>query len=263
MAKIPNSAVPTVYTISKEVFERKFSLKEGKEKIIATGVINPSSAADYIYNFRYLREGKPFSRNLNTYSMDYFIEHLFNDYGQAGLSNALRALEGHIAYHKERNTNLNSMVEILNKYRPKLHFNQDELEQITIIESFTQKNSSKADLVNYLKNLQPSDSELIEVNGKKFKRDNKTVAIIKEIRGHRCQICQTQIQKADGRFYVEAAHILSKSQKGPETPDNILILCPNHHKEFDLGKREIINHTKEAITFKLNGVIHQLSLTVE
>lgn len=49
------------------------------------------------------------------------------------------------------------------------------------------------------------------------------------------KICSTTIMKKDGRKYVEAAHIKSKHLKGRETLSNIILLCPNYHKEFDLG----------------------------
>jgi len=66
--------------------------------------------------------------------------------------------------------------------------------------------------------------------------------------------------KKDGSFYAEASHITAKHKKGSELPSNILILCPNHHKEFDLGKREILKRTDEEITFRLNGKEYRIDL---
>jgi predicted restriction endonuclease len=34
---------------------------------------------------------------------------------------------------------------------------------------------------------------------------------------------------------------------------NLLVLCPNHHKEFDHGKLEIEMQTETSIEGKLNG----------
>ena len=81
-----------------------------------------------------------------------------------------------------------------------------------------------------------------------------------EFRDYKCQICGTAIRKKDGGYYVEAAHIKMKSKKGPETLDNLLILCPNHHKEFDYGDREIIKHTEKEISFKMNGNKYKINL---
>jgi len=263
MAKIPNTAIPNVYHISKRVFHKEISLKEGKELIVAAGVENPGSAPGFIYCFRYLLEGKSFPRKMNAFSMEYFFEHIQKDYGQAGLKKAIKALEGHIDYHKQRSTNLRSMSKIVAKYKLQLNYNQDELEQLEIAETIKDSWEKRAEIINYLMNLKPSDSEWIKINGKSYKRDNKTIAFIKELRGFKCQICSTQILKANGKFYIEAAHISPKNRKGPETPDNILILCPNHHKEFDYGNREIIAHSKHQIIFKLNGKKYDLSLKIE
>lgn len=118
------------------------------------------------------------------------------------------------------------------------------------------------EIINELKALTPQSPELVEFKGKSYKRDNKTIAQLKVIRGFRCQICGVTITKKDGALYIEAAHIKPKNEKGPETPDNILILCPNHHKEFDIGKRRIIEHTKNEIIFEMNEKRYVIDLSL-
>ncbi len=51
--------------------------------------------------------------------------------------------------------------------------------------------------------------------------------------------------------------------KGPELPSNILILCPNHHKEFDFGKLLILERNENYIHFKLNGKEYTISLELK
>ncbi|WP_202596083.1 YDG/SRA domain-containing protein [Ensifer adhaerens] len=67
-------------------------------------------------------------------------------------------------------------------------------------------------------------------------RDTKQAKEIKRKYRHRCQVCGTFIETEAGR-YAEAAHIrpLGKPHNGPDKPQNILCLCPNHHVMFDLG----------------------------
>ena len=113
-----------------------------------------------------------------------------------------------------------------------------------------------------LKSLTPKATEYEEINGIKLKRDNATIAKLKILREFKCQICGTRIEKIDGTFYAEGAHIRPKRQGFPETPDNILILCPNHHKEFDFGKREVLEHNSEYVRFLLNGKEYRISLAV-
>ncbi|MBM7419961.1 MULTISPECIES: YDG/SRA domain-containing protein [Chryseobacterium] len=71
---------------------------------------------------------------------------------------------------------------------------------------------------------------------KKIIRETKTAQFIKQLYNDTCQICGTQI-KSPVSTYSEAAHIksLGKPHNGPDTKENIICLCPNHHKMFDLG----------------------------
>ena len=130
---------------------------------------------------------------------------------------------------------------------------QSELERI-------ERDKSKDETIKELKNLGPQIPKLVKVNGKTYKRDNKTIAQLKRVRDYKCQICGITILKKDGSLYIEAAHIKMKSEKGPETPDNILILCPNHHKEFDYGDKEVMAHSEKKIIFKMNGKKYTVSL---
>jgi predicted restriction endonuclease len=113
-----------------------------------------------------------------------------------------------------------------------------------------------------LRSLTSKETEWVNINGTRIKRDNLTVARLKVLRGFKCQICDTRIDKRDGKFYAEGAHIKPKKGGFPETPDNILILCPNHHKEFDLGKRDVLEHNSEYIRFLLNGKEYIIGLSV-
>lgn len=121
----------------------------------------------------------------------------------------------------------------------------------------------KDQIISDLDNLTEDETETVIVKQKTYKRDNKTIAQIKILRNFECQICGTKIKKEKGGFYIEAAHIKAKNKKGRETPDNILILCPNHHKEFDYGKRKILDHNKDFIEFKLNKKKYKLNLKIE
>lgn len=68
-------------------------------------------------------------------------------------------------------------------------------------------------------------------------RDTLMGRKIKALHGSQCQICGETIVLPDGRRYAEAHHIipLGKPHGGPDTPSNIIVLCPNHHAMLDLG----------------------------
>lgn len=67
-------------------------------------------------------------------------------------------------------------------------------------------------------------------------RDTKCAKAVKNLYEHACQVCGITIL-SNGGPYAEAAHIqaLGAPHNGPDTTDNILCLCPNHHVMFDLG----------------------------
>lgn len=262
--KIPNELVPLAYELSKKVFEGKLTFKEGKQLLDGDNRMNPNSAADYINNFRCMIEGRRFTRTNNSYSIEYFFNNIYKDYGFTGLSNALKALQLHIEYYEGiQQVNMKSMRNIYDKFLTIPMGTHDEHEQMEIIKEFKSQNKTKQDIINELKNLNPTDPEEVTINSKTFKRDNRTIAQIKILRDFKCQICSTSIKKKDGTFYIEAAHIEPKHRKGRETPDNILLLCPNHHKEFDYGVRNVLFHNMEKVHFTLNGIEHIISLKID
>lgn len=83
---------------------------------------------------------------------------------------------------------------------------------------------------------------------------NQTIAnLLKAKYEYKCQICGLQIPKKNGGFYIENAHIEALGKKGKDLPDNMIIVCPNHHKMIDYGDFSVISITNEKFTFKLNG----------
>jgi hypothetical protein len=69
------------------------------------------------------------------------------------------------------------------------------------------------------------------------KRNRKIASQLRLHYKHRCMFCGIRLQIGDQRFYAEAAHIkpLGSPHDGPDKTGNLLILCPNHHLQFDRG----------------------------
>ncbi|MBA4189524.1 MAG: hypothetical protein C0467_16165 [Planctomycetaceae bacterium] len=67
-------------------------------------------------------------------------------------------------------------------------------------------------------------------------RDTEVATAVKRIHNFRCQVCDVRLETPGGP-YAEAAHIhpLGGENPGPDQPDNVLCLCPNHHVLFDYG----------------------------
>ena len=127
---------------------------------------------------------------------------------------------------------------------------QHEIEQNKEIDSGDKRNG---DLYDKIIDCENDKSETITINGKTYKRHNYLMVQIKKYREFKCQFCSTQIQKANGEYYIEACHIKAKSEGGKDSLNNILILCPNCHKLFDYGLRENEKHTKDTYSVTLNG----------
>lgn len=67
-------------------------------------------------------------------------------------------------------------------------------------------------------------------------RNSQVKRAVKELHNYTCQVCALRIETATGA-YAEGAHVrgLGTPHNGPDEPDNVLCLCPNHHVMFDYG----------------------------
>lgn len=72
-------------------------------------------------------------------------------------------------------------------------------------------------------------------------RNAQIVERLKEAYQNRCAICGLQLHIGGGKFYSEATHIipLGAPHHGPDIPENMIPLCPNHHKQFNSGSISI------------------------
>lgn len=266
---IPNSAVPDAYTLAKQVYDGTLTLTNAATQLVNKHGLNVNSARDYINNFRYLMEGRGFQRTLNAFSMEYYFERFSTEYKPTRLAKALTALREHILYYQNYQlTRQGRAVTMKEMWRIYYHYSsllpdtiQDQIEQDEL-EAIAIHSQTKADIIQALLQLRYSDSQIVTIHQQQYKRDNLTVAQLKILRDHQCQICQTTIRKENGGYYIEGAHITAKSRQGRETPDNILILCPNHHKEFDYGDVRVLQRDKHQVVFSMNGTTHTISLRI-
>ena len=73
-------------------------------------------------------------------------------------------------------------------------------------------------------------------------RDSKLVARVKRLEGYACQLCGCSIElPGQENEYVEAHHIqpLGRPHCGPDTLENLIVVCPNHHVQLDYGGIEL------------------------
>lgn len=76
------------------------------------------------------------------------------------------------------------------------------------------------------------ENETEEIRYNRIKRYQKLVTQLKQKYNYQCQICGYNFLMDNGKCYCEAHHIKMLSKDGSQNPDNVLILCANHHRMF-------------------------------
>lgn len=68
-------------------------------------------------------------------------------------------------------------------------------------------------------------------------RDTNLSRSVKLKYNSKCQVCGCSILLPNSHCYIEGHHLkpLGGDHAGPDIKGNIIILCPNHHAEFDYG----------------------------
>jgi len=99
---IPSTLFSEIYKVAKDVYNQKRTVNDGAKFLALDNRMKESSARDYIYDFRYLMQGKRFTRTLNAPSMEYLIDGIYTDFGREQLVIALSSLKKHIEYYESK-----------------------------------------------------------------------------------------------------------------------------------------------------------------
>jgi len=102
------------------------------------------------------------------------------------------------------------------------------------------------------KQLKPMRKIIIE---RTLRNDTPIIRALKKKYKYQCQFpsCNAIIKKSNGELYIEVAHIEPVSLGGQSILSNLIVLCPNHHKEFDVGKKIILKQDPTLLHGILNG----------
>jgi|APSaa5957512535_1039671.scaffolds.fasta_scaffold02575_5 hypothetical protein len=119
------------------------------------------------------------------------------------------------------------------------------------------------------KNSQKLSETLHDVSKKKFvlikqtARDSSKVKKLKKYYSDKCQVCLNQIEIKPKKYYSEVHHLrpLGKDN-GEDNLKNMIVVCPNHHKEFDYCVIRISLDGKNIID-KNNEIIKKLFIKKE
>ena len=145
-------------------------------------------------------------------------------------------MEGYILHVRSVKESMSR--EIINTYQleqilPKIiAYKEDNYYDKTNIDYFLEK--------DLLEDLQILDNERKEITRNVIIRYQKLVERIKQTRGRKCQICQYSFIMDNGNEYCEAHHIQYLSENGSQNSDNVVLLCPNHHRMFHYAHDSVL-----------------------
>tara|TARA_Y100000361_G_scaffold145767_1_gene155421 strand:+ start:816 stop:1433 length:618 start_codon:yes stop_codon:yes gene_type:complete len=74
-----------------------------------------------------------------------------------------------------------------------------------------------------------------------YERKHKLVDLAKQRADYRCEVAGCTVElftKPDGQRYVEVHHLIGMAEGGPDTLENLVCVCANHHRELHYGERK-------------------------
>lgn len=89
-------------------------------------------------------------------------------------------------------------------------------------------------------------------------RDSSIVKALKREALNKCVVCGLQIHLGNGNLYSEVHHLrpIGREHGGPDVKSNLLVLCPNHHIEFDHGAIAIDPFSRRFIHINPESSFH-------
>lgn len=233
MGNITNEIVEKAYLVAKDFYQNRISLKEAKDTLVKIGM-NENSATDYIYNYSNLIQGKLFTRTTNAYGIDYYLQKIYEESGQAGLQNALISFSQHIDYYEEKSgSTVRQGRKIYDKYfellekKPELTVFPDEVDENV---KYTE-GKTKTVLVNsYERNLVARQKCI-------------------EYYGAFCQVCSFDFGKiygSIGKDFIHVHHVVDIASIGNEYSvdpiKDLIPVCPNCHSMLHKKKPAYLIH---------------------
>jgi len=93
-------------------------------------------------------------------------------------------------------------------------------------------------------------------------RDRRISESVIKLHDFECQVCGIFLELPGGGRYARAVHIrgLSRPHNGPDVPENILCLCPNHCALFELGSLTVDDklHVVDEVDDEILGDLRML-----
>ena len=218
--KISDDMIAKSYEVGKAYYTEKLSLKDGIKQLTKIGM-NSNSAADYVYNYSNLIQGKLFQRTTNTFATDYYLGKIYQENGIQGLRKALLSLSQHIDYYEDKSgTSVKKRREVYLKYLKLLDLESNE--------------TLYPDEVDHTIRYSEGKSKQVLVNT--YERNPVARQVCIEHYGASCRVCDFDFEKTFGEMgkgFIHIHHAVDLATIGEEysvDPTTDLIpVCPNCH----------------------------------
>lgn len=215
--KLPE--IEILFAYAERVYEDQISLKEALADLEKKG-INRNSATYYIYNYKYLLEGKVFTGTTNALSTKYYLDKIIETKGINALKKALQSLSLHIDYYEGvTNGNVVTRKLILNEYLNRYGLLSDDY--------FGEEADKNEKLIE-------GATKTIKINI--YERNALARKKCIEHHGAQCKVCEFDFEKIYGeigRSFIHVHHLLELSQIGKEYEVDYKVdlvpVCPNCH----------------------------------
>lgn len=144
------------------------------------------------------------------------------------------------------------LYEIIKPYLEIVYYGQMSIDNIS-------ENSIREEEINLSQHGSP---ERVKTVLNRIIRDTRLIKKMKSKYNNQCQICGKIIKLYNEKAYSEGHHLqkLGGIHQGPDIEENIIILCPNHHVEFDYGMIAIDTHSGKIIHHNHKDVFHNKEL---
>jgi len=220
MEKITNEQIHRAFEVGKKIYLNKMSLNEGTESLRSMGM-KKSSGLDYIYAYSNLIQGKLFTRTINSYGTEYYLEQIYNENGATGLKAALLSLNQHIEYYEETSgASVKKGRLIYEKYYKLVKSDYGE----TIFPDEVDKNQKY------------SEGKTRQVTVNSYERNPLARQECIDHFGLNCQVCDFNFQEKFGKLgqnFIHVHHKVDISIIGKEYSVNpitdLIPVCPNCH----------------------------------
>lgn len=242
---ITEEATKAAYAYAKKVYNGDIKRKKAIEYLVTHHTLNANSAADLINNFKYMVEGKKYSRTNNEFTTDFYLNTILNDYGQEVLRKALNAVAQHIDYYEHsQSITMHKTRAIFDKFK-------------YILDNFTD---------NYFPDEIQNSQEIFEgaqkqVTVNAYERNAKARQKCIEHYGSTCAVCAFDFEEAygeRGKDFIHVHHVVQLSSIGKtykvDPVKDLRPVCPNCHAMLHRNPIFTTDQLKSCLTTRRHTV---------